>query len=246
MNSEKLESLSLEALCALAEKMGLDLPAGLDRPFVVEEILDALVEDSEDRRSAGDEAVHVDEKKYSGSELDGLDAPKDDVPGLESRYNETTIRALVRDPSWAFAYWDVSDSERAALAGEESAAPLFLRVVDLSSGCEDAACEHFDIPVSADDQQWYINLPHGGMRFRIDLCTRKAGNHSARARTLARSNILSSPRQELHPGPGGIDQSSARLLNLSGISDLRIQTIEPDNPLRITSPGVELQPGDGD
>jgi len=244
VNSEKLESLSLEALYALAEKMGLDLPVGLERLFVVEEILDALVEDSEDRRAARDEAVHVDEKKYSGSELDELDAAIDDLPPLEARYNETMIRALVRDPSWAFAYWDLSDAERAALTGVDSESPLFLRVVELNPEGDETKHEHFDIPVSIDDLQWYINLPHSAMRFRIDLCSRKNGSAGSRLRVLARSNTVVSPRQELQPGPDGLDSQTARLLQLSGIGDLRIQSSEPDNPLRITPPGMEFQPGE--
>lgn len=245
MNSAKLESLSLEALYALAERMGLDLPSGLERLFVVEEILDALVEDSEARRPARDEAVHVDEKKYSGSELDELGAASDGPPQLEARYNETMIRALVRDPSWAFAYWDLSDAERVALASDDVVSPLYLRVVELDPAGGDAKLEHFDIPVSLDDLQWYINLPHPAMRFRIDLCSRKSGAGASRSRVLARSNVVASPRQELQPEPKGLDPPTVRLLQLSGIAGMHIQAVEPDNPLRITSPGADLQSGEG-
>ena len=59
--SDKLDALSIEELYALADKTGLDLPLGLERPFIVEEILEALEEDSEDRRAAQGEAVHIDE-----------------------------------------------------------------------------------------------------------------------------------------------------------------------------------------
>ncbi|MGO8695123.1 MAG: DUF4912 domain-containing protein [Rectinemataceae bacterium] len=246
MNSEKLESLSLEALYALADKMGLDLPSGLERLFVMEEILEALAEDSEDRRSSTDGALLVEENKYSGSESDSLDFALDDAPPLESRYNETMIRALVRDPSWAFAYWDLSDAEKSVMIGDESASPLFLRVVELDLEGDDAKHGHFDIPVSLDDLQWYINLPRSGIRFRIDLCSRKGAAPGSRIRVLARSNSVDSPRQELHPGSDGIDRAGLRLLQLSGIGDLRIRTQLSDNPLRITPPGMELQPGDSD
>jgi hypothetical protein len=117
---EKLDALSLEELYALAEKTGLDLPPGLERPFVIEEILDALEEDSEDRREAQGEAVHIDEKKYSGLRMGDFDVDSGYSEPIAARYNETMIRAIARDPSWAFAYWDVSDSDLEALRGEEA------------------------------------------------------------------------------------------------------------------------------
>lgn len=238
--------MSLEALYVLADKMELDLPIGLERPFVVEEILDAAAEDSEDRRSSADEALRVEEKKYSGSESDFLDLQGDDSPPLRQRYNETMIRALVRDPSWAFAYWDLSDAERSSMPEDESASPLFLRVVELDREDGNAKRGHFDIPVSTDDLQWYINLPRSGIRFRIDLCSRRVAASGVRTRVLARSNPVDSPRQDLYAGPEGIDQTGLRLLQLSGIGDMRIGSQESDSPVRITSPGIELQPGDID
>ena len=45
MNVERLNGLSIEALYALAEKMGIDLPTGLERLFVMESILEAFEED---------------------------------------------------------------------------------------------------------------------------------------------------------------------------------------------------------
>jgi hypothetical protein len=246
VNSEKLESLSLTALYALADKMGLGLPPGLERSFVMEEILDALAEDSEDRRTSTDEALLVEEKKYSGSESDNLDLAMDDDSPLESRYNETMIRALVRDPSWAFAYWDLSDAERSSMIGDESISPIFLRIVELDHEGGDVKHGHFDIAISQSDLQWYINLPRSGIRFRIDLCSRRGAPNGSHIRVLARSNCVDSPRQELHVGVDGIDQAGLRLLQLSGLGDLRIQAQMSDNPLRITSPGMELQPGDDD
>jgi len=246
VNSEKLDSLSLEALYALADKMGLDLPTGLERLFVMEEILDALAEDSEDRRSSSDEALLVEEKKYSGSESDSLDLRIDDSPQLEQRYNETMIRALVRDPSWAFAYWDLSDAEKSSMLGDESVPPLFLRIIEVDREGGELKHGHFDIPVSLEDLQWYINLPRSGIRFRIDLCSRRGVAAGSRIRILARSNLVDSPRQELRPGTEGIDRAGLRLLQLSGIGDMRIHTQILDNPIRITPPGMELQPGDSD
>jgi len=160
----QLDALSLEELYALADKTGIDLPPGLERPFVVEEILEALEEDSQDRKEYQGEAAHIDEKKYSGLRIGDIEVDIGAGDSLVKRYNETMIRAIARDPFWAFAYWDVSDSELEALRGEESSAGLFLRVAELGSapeGC-DAHKDYFDIPVADNDSQWYINLPPPG------------------------------------------------------------------------------------
>ncbi len=243
VTSEKFDSLSLEALYGLADKMGLDLPPGLERLFVIEEICDALAEDSEDRRAGRGEAVHVEEKKYFSRELDeiesetGQSAPES--PVLETRYNETLIRGLVRDPSWAFAYWDISDADASILFGEESSTVLFLRVIEL--GGEDSRREYFDIPIAAEDYQWYINLPRPGVRFRIDLCSRPGESPSGRIRVLARSNDVESPRQALESGRPLSDRV-IKLLELSGIEELDIEVVRDENPQRI----LPARSGQGD
>jgi uncharacterized protein len=239
VRNDKLDALSLEELYALADKTGLDLPPGLERPFVIEEILDALEEDSEDRREEQGEAVHIDEKKYSGFRMGDFDIDRGLDEPIATRYNETMIRAIARDPSWAFAFWDVSDSEVESLRGEEPSAGLFLRVAELGPSVEpvDAHREYFDIPIADNDLQWYINLPRSGVRFRIDLCTRRGGP-GGKIRVLARSNEVESPRQSLSGSSQGLAPSAYELLALSGVEDLPIDESFEVNPLRILHSGL--------
>jgi uncharacterized protein len=239
VKTDKLEALSLEELYALADKTGLDLPPGLERPFVVEEILEVLEEDSEDRRAAQGEAVHIDEKKYSGLRIGDFDMGADPGESLATRYNETIIRAIVRDPSWAFAYWDVADTELEALRGNEASAGLFLRVTEMAAAGEqgESQREYFDIPVADNDLQWYINLPRSGVRFRIDLCARRGGP-SGKFRVLARSNEVESPRQGLAQSGTPLDTASFELLALSGVDELPIHDPSEGNPLRILPSGM--------
>ncbi len=232
MTSEKFESLSDEELYALADKMGLDLPPGLARVFVAEEILEALEEDSLERRSSASAPMHVDEKKFSCSDaLSGVDECRASAAFADRRYNETMIRALVRDPSWAFAYWDIAEADRSALHAD-GVASLFLRVVELDEGGESAR-EFFDIPISEGDAQWYINLPHAKARYRIELRLRSG----SRSRLLARSTALSVPRQTLEFHATALDARSSELLRLSGLEGLGIEPPPAGNPLRILSGG---------
>ena len=241
MTIDKLESLSLEELYSLADRTGLDLPPGLERPFVIEEILDVLEEDSEDRRIAQGEALHIDEKKYSELRIDEIDVDPGADESMTQRYNETMIRAIVRDPSWAFAFWDVSDADLESLRGEEGSAGLFLRVAEIRGQGDKADFdnhrEYFDIPVADNDLQWYINLPRSGVRFRIDLCARHA-SQAGKFRVLARSNEVESPRQSLATPLEGLDSRICELLALSGIEELAIDGRIEINPRRILQSGT--------
>jgi len=246
VKTDKLESLSIEELYALADRTGLDLPPGLERPFVIEEILDALEEDSEDRRASQGEAVHIGEKKYSGLRIGDIDVNPGADESMAARYNETMVKAIVRDPSWAFAYWDVSDADLASLRGDESSAGLFLRVAEIGPAGEDGSSdqrrEYFDIPVADEDLQWYINLPRPGLRLRIDLCA-KGGGPASKPRVLARSNEVESPRQALSPPASGMDKASYELLALSGAEDVVLNDLPEGNPPRILQSG-QASPAD--
>jgi hypothetical protein len=228
VESVKFDALSQEELYLFAEKMGLDLPRGLERVFVLEEILEALDEDAAERSAAPDDAVHVDEKKYAGCSQETLAASPDERVRRARRYCETMIRAIARDPSWAFAYWDLSEVDRGRLHSDDGQSSLFLRVSELDSE-DERKREYYDIPVSDDDYQWYINLPRSGVRFRIDLCARPAGRH----RVLARSNEVEAPRQGLSQTAGDLDEPALALLRLSGLESLNIAAPGVANPQRI-------------
>jgi uncharacterized protein len=238
---DKLESLSLEELYTLADRAGLDLPPGLERPFVIEEILDVIEEDSEDRRSSQGEALHIDEKKYSELRIDEIDVDPGADESIVQRYNETMIRAIVRDPSWAFAFWDVSDADLESLRGEEGSAGLFLRIVEIPPQEDRAESdnhrEYFDIPVADNDLQWYINLPRSGVRFRIDLCARRA-SQAGKFRVLARSNEVESPRQSLASPAEAIDPGFREILALSGGEEFFLEGRGEADPRRLFHSGT--------
>lgn len=233
MKPDKFESLSDEALHALAERMGLSIPHDLDRVFVVEEILDAIAEDSEERRNAGP-AGRIEETKYSCSDSYDVDACLEVPPGLSPSFNETSIKVLVRDPSWAFAFWEITETERKSLQDEDGLVDLFLRIAETAEeGGQQNRQDFFDIPVAEDDRQWYINLPKPKTRYRIDLCARREG----RTRVLAHSRNVLVPRQVLDENWKNLGPGSAELLRLSGLEALDIEPDEHENPQRILKSG---------
>ncbi len=225
MTSENFESLSDQDLRALADRMGLGLPHDLDRVFVVEEIVEALAEERLERDRATEAPLYVEDAKYWCGD-DGASRAPEQQTKLESRYNETAIKSLVRDPSWAFALWDISETDRAAIEAANEDSRLFLRVteIDLREG---GRSPYFDIPVGVDDSNWYINLPRAEARYRIDLAFR----HDGKVRALARSLEFVVPRQYI--GDVILSAEDRRLLELSGLAELAIERGEDENPSRI-------------
>lgn len=228
MNVERLNGLSIDALYALSEKMGLDLPLDLARVFVVEALLEAFAEDNEERKAAGDAAAHIEEKKYSGSELDEIDASIDAAPCIECRYNETVVHVIARDPAWAFVFWDVQDDVLDELHATDSFSHLFLRVIK-EPGYDSKSSASFEVVVGEDDNHWYLHLPEVGRSYRVDLYA-KTGS---KARLLAHSPVIRTPRALMSDSLADLDPGAAELAALSGLVSLEIVQAPDRHPSRI-------------
>lgn len=229
MNPEKLSLLSDKELALLADRMGIFIPEGLDRLFVIEEIIDVLEEEDRERVFSHDGTGHVEEKKLSSPSFSSFSSL--DIPQLPDRYSDTMIRALPRDPSWIYSYWDIADQKRERLMEFEES-PLFLRVLELKPHGEHRK-DFFDIPVTLDDWKWYINVPQPGSGYRVDLCYR-AGE---KLHVLARSNPVRMPvyfiRKAVHAPP------TSSLLILSGVEALHLTEPRERHPNRLMASDEE-------
>lgn len=115
------------------------------------------------------------------------------MPPIESMaipdtYGETRIVAMPRDPSWMFAYWEItaeSFREVEAELGEEwTSASLALRVY--RGGGE----ELFDIFLRPESRNWYINV-EPGHAYQVAVGVLTA---AGRFITIAESNVVEMPR----------------------------------------------------
>jgi len=226
VNPEKLSMLSDQELTVLAERMGIYLPEGLDRPFIIEEILSALEDDDDKERVfSHDGTGHVEEKKLSGSS--SVPSPGMDKTEIPSRYNETMIRILPRDPAWIYAYWDIAEQHPGRNEEDDTESDLFLRVVELDPRSSEKK-DFFDIAISYEDWKWYINIPQPGAIYRVDLCQRL----KEKSRVLARSNKVTMPVYFIK-NSAKIPQVTKSLLILSGIEGLHLTEPRDENPNRI-------------
>ncbi len=225
MNPAKLSLLTDQELLLLAERMGIYIPEGLDRPFVIEEIIAALEDDTQERVFSHDGTGHVEEKKLSGGTY--IPYPFFGESGLPTRYNETMIRALPRDPAWIYAYWDISERKRSTLETEAAELNLFLRIAELMVEGERHK-DFFDIPITFDDWKWYINIPQPGATYRVDLCVRK----SDKVKVLARSNEVRMPVHYMRRSQKTPPMTDS-LLILSGLDGLHLTEPGEEHPARI-------------
>lgn len=235
MTYERLQSLPFASLLEIAAKEGIDVPEGTDREALIEEIQEALEEDRDEREQANNFVMRIKEKKFDVAQDEELESQEKTDFQLPDRYNETRIVALLRDPTWAFAYWDLKDSEIEPLQAAPDFEGFFLRVHESHRrelGARDDAT-YFDIPVQSTDSSWYINLPNPGESYWIELCCSVA----EKVHALCHSNTIRSPLGEvamdfLHDMFGGSDSD---VLALAGLNERSLSSIRDTIPQRIIS-----------
>jgi len=210
------------------ERVSTSGPVGTSGPeAAAPEIPDTREREAREERHAPQETAvpgmqqAVEESRfYTGQPEEAFFALPAEVP---HHYNDNNIALMVRDPHWAFSYWEVTqaklESERAALDGAGRDAWLALRLYDVTDVAFDGsnAHGHYDIGIYDRVGNWYINTGMPGRSFVVDLGL-KTGD--GRFVTLARSNAVRTPSD----GPSHVTdeqwvsarEESERIFALSG------------------------------
>ncbi len=204
VNRAYLETLSTDDLVLLADDFGIDIPEGLNRRFIIGELLELAEYD----RSAAQDAANLSDAEFT------------EVPDpLPETYNETSISILLRDPQWVHVYWDVQSILLVKTMNYPRFESFFLRVNTLkNTDGVPTVTDFFDIDVSERDRSWYVYLSAREYACRIDLCVR---NSQEKEQVLAKSRELVLPAGgpgEYAPGNGS---RSSPILALSGIDEMR-------------------------
>jgi hypothetical protein len=153
-----LESLSTGELIRLADSYGIEIPPGLERVFIVRELLDIALDaepDSEEEWEANQNAIHDD---------------LTETAALPKQYNITFIEVMVRDPLWAFVFWEIKKSDKELFEKESDFKGYCLRVIPLESAGQGETEQPFMVPVGIDDTAWYLGFPPAEGSYRVELC----------------------------------------------------------------------------
>jgi hypothetical protein len=116
---------------------------------------------------------------------------------LPNGYGKDRIVAMVRDPFWLHAYWELTHQSvqraEAALGQDWHGAKPILRLCDVSSADTTSTAESVvrDIEIHGGCNNWYIEVSQPPKSYRVDI-----GYVSKRGQfyVLARSNVVCTPR----------------------------------------------------
>lgn len=223
------ESLSLADLRKVAQKEGLKDPEAYDADELIE-YLEDIEEEKLLERLQNNDVMRLKGKKYDIFQKNGEDETRLEYE-LPDIYSDTKIVLLLRDPFWAFAYWDIHNLDLMKVKESNPDLELFLRVYELEHPDDDIAeaLGSFEIPVQETDTSWYINLPNPSRGYKVELfcdCMENCGE----VFLMAKSNAVESPGGYWLEHTESLKTQDRELdLLLSGLSDA-YGTVT-DNPL---------------
>lgn len=116
---------------------------------------------------------------------------------LPAGYGDNKVVLMVRDPHWAYVYWEINSRKIAEARNRLKAAfdqsRLILRVYDVTGIDFDGKNAHayFDIEIPNVLGNWYVHLGRPNRTFCIDIGYRETGGGLF---VLSRSNKVTSPR----------------------------------------------------
>lgn len=227
MIRRRLEELSLQALFTLADQNGIVLGPDTDRRSVIEELTDLIAENHEDRERNNSVTIKIQQKKYalindddtplSGEQLDQFELPED--------YEINRITLMLRDPRWAYTYWDISSAKKREYLDSPRFDGLFLRILEVESETSEIVIrDSFEIPVQLTDTSWYIHIPRQQTSYRIQLI----GRNRHRRELLAVSNRVYVPAAHLPMNPEDMTPEQMALYELCGMEYLEVTPFSRD------------------
>jgi hypothetical protein len=287
-----LESMTTVELIRIADSFGIEIPPGLDRVFVIEELLDiaSLYESLEEQdgsfdtpngglSSIGGSAPDWGSGREGGAarrETVPETTPQDtfspallfpredpdpegplcgslavdtyenhfgteDFPGsvpFPKQYNITFVEVMIRDPLWAFVFWEIKEHDREVFERMPGFEGYCLRVDPLKENGTLDRLPGFTVSVSPEDTAWYVGFPseNTGSRFRVELCACLED----RIDVLASSRAFTMPRLQENAGFPG--QCFSQLALLCGAEEFPILR-NPERKFRLRYGKEASRPG---
>ena len=194
MTEERLQLLPKKFLTNIAQKEGIKVSKNIDKQDLIDLIIEAIEEDRNDNRILDNPVMKIKEKKFDIT-LDEQYYFNDDKYPLPEKYHETKIVLLLRDPAWAFVYWEINKSDMPDDKEKIKEFNFLLRVYELKQPevNKENIIKYVDVPVTFSDTSWYINLFTLGVYYCVDLIVEENGIE----RSLCKSNIIKSPNWEI-------------------------------------------------
>jgi hypothetical protein len=200
-----LERLSNDELIKLADNYGIDIPYGLERIFIIEELLEY--------------------SNTSGGEVNddlNIDSSLPETAMLPKQYNISYIEIIIRDPLWVFAFWEIKGHDRELHENANDFKGYCLRVIPLKEDeTEPKSAENsFTIPVDINDSARYFGFAEhsskvqGRYIIKLGVIRGDMELHIASSKPFCLPRLIENDDVKI--------MNETPLVNLSGIQDLAI------------------------
>ncbi|MDR0512239.1 MAG: DUF4912 domain-containing protein [Treponema sp.] len=236
----RLESLSTKDLIKMADSFGVEIPLDLDRIFIIEELLD-IISSSNHEESSSDITANFLGETQTQAETD-VASLVEPVP-LPKQYNITFIDVLIRDPFWAFVFWEIKAQDKEYYEKSEDFEGYYLKVSPLkvqtaqkdeTGKAKGEAQGVFTVTINANDTTWYLGLSHMAQKekqtdghvslsqqqYKVELCVEEKSGETV----LAVSSPFSMPVLRELPTRSEAHSFAAEnpLVMLSGYEDFSV------------------------
>ena len=213
LTREYLNSLTNTELFGVAEDLGIDISRETDRFSVIDEMLESSAQ--------GEDA----------SESDEIDVILSESVPLPRQYNINFIEVMIRDPYWAFVFWELKSTDKEQYENAPGFEGYYLKVSPLKNREESTGLEGvFTVPLKPNDMARYLGLTPDAKDspsrtedrwFKVEVCAGIKGVETI----LAESNPIRLPG--LTEFPAESEKNSCiiggnQLITLSGYEDFRI------------------------
>ncbi|MBQ0039872.1 MAG: DUF4912 domain-containing protein [Treponema sp.] len=204
LSRQQLEAMTTADLIALADEYGIDIPDNLNRTFIIGEVLEAA------------EEFKVTVKKTS-VQITEEDTPVPDQ--LPKSYNNTYIDAIIRNPAWIFAFWDIKESDVAAIKFRRDFESIFLHISFYDAPNNEEPSDSIDIKTDFETNEQYILLPSGKKYAKVDLAVTYRGKLPE---VLCSSRMIELPseREDIQNLQPGKKTNYPQLVELSGMKQI--------------------------
>lgn len=165
MTKNRLQSIPMSQLIALAEQQGILNCRDMEKEDLIESIIDAFEESRLERFEDDNWTIQSQCRKFDIFQDEEISFDKEgEIP---EHFNTSKVEVILVNPLMAFVFWEFGDTDHAMAKKCAQNSNLLLRVhkKDLSDGTK----SFFDIPVTFEENKWYINLPANGCRYYIEL-----------------------------------------------------------------------------
>lgn len=209
----ELEAMSTKDLTDFAESSGFDIPTDLDRRIIIGEILEeeeeykrAILASTPAPEGTADEMTIVNNGK----------TPPEEKESLPETYNNTSIDAVLVNPSCLFVIWDIKKSDIEQFSLDDTFEGTFIHIDFFENAESEESVSSLDIRIQPKPGEQYILIPGGNKAASVSLT---ATYDKKPVYTLCRSGIIpipSKPRRIRNTVPGA-PVSAPPLVALSGL-----------------------------